>query len=444
MTNGSNSHQRALVFYDDIRARAFEPFALSRPFSEMRAGGLLVRERWEWALRANTLGFVGAAHLVSFSETGAAAFLTGTIPAGAVLVNSRAAVTLSDESLAWMRKEDKEHGTASRTWYVGGVLAAIELRSNLDSALLRDGSKTLDEIALIDLAENPDSDNSADAVTKSRVDVSGVWMDEVWDIVKHLTPMLNGDIPIIADKLQCHATTGATPHEAHGSRAHILGEHKVFLEKGAIVEPFVVFDTSAGPILLREGSTVQSFTRVVGPCYVGRNSMLMGERISGSSIGDTCRVHGELSATVFVGFANKGHDGFVGHSIVGRWVNMGAGTITSNLKNTYGSVALWTPVGIRDTGMQFLGTLFGDHAKTGIGMKLTTGCVLGMGANVFDRMPPKAVEPFAWGSGAPYDSYDAAKFIDTAARMMSRRNVELTEHGKQAIRDSHAARWHTR
>lgn len=444
MINGSESNQRALVFYDDIRARAFEPFALSRPFSEMRAGALLIRERWEWALRARTFGFVGATHLVSFSETGAASFFSGVIPAGTVLVNSRAAVALSDDSLAWMRKEDKENPEASRTWYIGGVLAAVQLRASLDSSLLRDGARTLDEIALLDLAQNSDSEDSAQSSTESRVDVSGVWIDEVWDIVKHLSPMLNADIPLIAEKLHCHAMSGPTQHTAHISPSQILGEHKVFSEKGANVEPFVVFDTSAGPILLREGSTVQSFTRVVGPCYVGRDSMLMGERISGSSIGDTCRVHGELSATVFVGFANKGHDGFVGHSIVGRWVNMGAGTITSNLKNTYGTVALWTPVGIRDTKMQFLGTLFGDHAKTGIGMKLTTGCVLGMGANVFDRMPPKAVEPFAWGSGAPYDSYDVSKFIDTAARMMSRRHVELSEHGKQAIRDSHAARWHTR
>ncbi|MEP6835414.1 MAG: glucose-1-phosphate thymidylyltransferase, partial [Gemmatimonas sp.] len=203
------------------------------------------------------------------------------------------------------------------------------------------------------------------------------------------------------------------------------------------------FDTTLGPILVRKGATVQAFTRVVGPCYIGANSTVMGDRISGSAIGDTCRVHGELSATVFVGHSNKGHDGFVGHSIVGRWVNMGAGTITSNLKNTYGTVALWTPNGIRDTGLQFLGTLFGDHAKTGIGMKLTTGCVLGTAANVFDKMPPKVVEPFAWGTGAPYDSYSIDKFVETAERMMSRRQVTLTDEGRAFLREVHAARWRT-
>ena len=96
-----------------------------------------------------------------------------------------------------------------------------------------------------------------------------------------------------------------------------------------------------------------------------------------------CKVRGELSNTIFLGYSNKGHDGFVGHSYLGRWVNLGAGTITSNLKNTYGTVSLWTPDGVRDTGLQFLGTLFGDHVKTGIGLRLTTGTVLGAGANVY-------------------------------------------------------------
>jgi len=104
---------------------------------------------------------------------------------------------------------------------------------------------------------------------------------------------------------------------------------------------------------------------VNGPCYIGQNVNVMGGDISGCSIGDVSKVRGELSSTVVAGYANKGHDGFVGHSYIGRWVNLGAGTVTSNLKNTYGTVALWTPTGVRDTGMQFLGTMFGDHVKTG-------------------------------------------------------------------------------
>jgi hypothetical protein len=130
---------------------------------------------------------------------------------------------------------------------------------------------------------------------------------------------------------------------------------------------------------------------------------------------------------VFIGHANKGHDGFVGHSLLGRWVNLGAGTITSNLKNTYGTVAMWSPSGVSDTGLQFAGTFFGDHAKTGIGLRLTTGCVVGTGANAMDAMPPKAVAPFSWGSGAPYSVFARDKFLSTAERMMARRQVVLDE-----------------
>jgi UDP-N-acetylglucosamine diphosphorylase/glucosamine-1-phosphate N-acetyltransferase len=167
----------------------------------------------------------------------------------------------------------------------------------------------------------------------------------------------------------------------------------------------------------------------------------MGGDITGCSIGDVCKVRGELSSTVFIGYSNKGHDGFAGHSYLGRWVNLGAGTITSNLKNTYGTVALWTTTGVRDSGLQFLGTMFGDHVKTGIGLRLSTGTVLGAGANVYDQMPPKVVPPFAWGGAAPYSVYRADKFVETASRMMARRHVELSERARRHLMAAHEGRW---
>ncbi len=201
-----------------------------------------------------------------------------------------------------------------------------------------------------------------------------------------------------------------------------------------------MFDVTAGPVVVRRGATVQAFTRVVGPCYIGEHSLVTADRISGCAIGDHCRVHGEISASILIGHANKSHDGFVGHSYFGRWVNLGAGTTTSNLKNTYGTVALWTPDGVRDTGLQFLGTLFGDHAKTGIGLQLTTGTVVGAGANVYDRMPPKYVPPFAWGGSAPYDTYDAARFATVAERVMARRQVQLSPAMREVLAAAHARR----
>jgi hypothetical protein len=123
-------------------------------------------------------------------------------------------------------------------------------------------------------------------------------------------------------------------------------------------------------------------------------------------------------------------------------VNLGAGTITSNLKNTYGTVQLWTPTGVRETGLQFLGTLFGDHAKTGIGLRLTTGCVLGAGANVYgSTMPPKAIAPFSWGEAGEFQPYRVDKFLEVAERMMSRRQVALEEPMRHQLRTAFAERW---
>jgi UDP-N-acetylglucosamine diphosphorylase/glucosamine-1-phosphate N-acetyltransferase len=265
--------------------------------------------------------------------------------------------------------------------------------------------------------------------------VGGVWLRDVWDAIRLLSSMLVADIPDVAKHL------GATTLAAAAHGPVITGAHAVFVEDGALLEPFTVFDTTLGPVLLRAGAHVLSFTRIMGPCYIGRDTTVVADRISGSAIGDTCRVHGELSASILIGHSNKGHDGFVGHSILGRWVNLGAGTTTSNLKNTYGSVALWTPDGVRDTGLQFLGTLFGDHVKTGIGLRLNTGTVLGAGTNVVDQMPPKVLAPFSWGSRTPYALYDAEKFVQTAARMMQRRNVLLSEGAKRYLHALHAARW---
>jgi UDP-N-acetylglucosamine diphosphorylase/glucosamine-1-phosphate N-acetyltransferase len=244
--------------------------------------------------------------------------------------------------------------------------------------------------------------------------------------------MLEVDIPLIARDIRAGALKGAI----------VVGTQPVFVERGAVVEPSACFDTTEGPILLRAGSHVHAFTRLVGPLYIGEHTLLTSDRIEASSIGDTCKVHGENSNSIFLGHSNKAHEGFIGHSVIGRWVNIGASTITSNLKNTYGDVHLWTPGGTRDTGLQFLGTMFGDHVKTGIGLCLTTGCVLGAGANVFgSTMPPKVVAPFSWGEAGAFKPYHIDKFLETAERMMARRDVVLEEGARAQLHLAFEKRW---
>lgn len=378
-----------LYLYDDERARAFEPFALTRPASELRVGAELVRRRWERALGARAAGFLGASHLDGFAELDAPPFAGGTLPAGAIVANSRFAPRLVGA------KAD------ATVWRSEGRVAAVRLGSALDAATFHDGTLSLDDLA---------------GGWGGEATIGGWWAEEVWHLLRDLQAQLSDDVPLLAASLDCDRAPNTT----------VLGTQGVFVERGAVIEPLVVLDAAAGPVLVRRGATVQAFTRLVGPCYVGENATVIGDRVSGCSIGELAKVRGEISASVVLGHANKGHDGFVGHSYLGRWVNLGAGTTTSNLKNTYGAVALATPSGVRDTGMQFLGTLFGDHAKTGIGLRLTTGSVVGAGANVYgSAMPGKAVPPFAWGDGAPYADFGLDKFLVVAERAMARRHVAL-------------------
>lgn len=395
-----------LVVIDDQRARRFEPFSLTRPIGSLRAGALRLAERWERVASITPASHAIAPHLVSFAEPGARATVTSrTLPAGTLVANARCAPAL-DARLA--------DGVVVRC---GDRIAAVRISEPVAADAIV-GEDALERLV----------PRGATADT-----IAGWWLDEVWDPIRYLPEMLAADIPVLAASQERERLPDGV--FVLGDRAHI------FVERGATIEPGACIDVTAGPVLVRRDATVQAFTRLTGPAYIAEHSTVAGDRVSGCSIGEWCKVRGEISASIMLAYSNKGHDGFVGHSYLGSWVNLGAGTTTSNLKNTYGSVSLWTPDGIRDTGLQFLGTLFGDHVKTGIGLTLTTGTVLGAAANVYDRMPPKAVEPFAWGAGAPYGTFELDRFLVVAERMMARRHVTLDDRGREALRAAHAVRW---
>lgn len=383
---------KRLYLYDDATARRFEPFALTRPISELRAGAELIRLRWERAAGERAYAFIAAPHLNGFQEFDSPRAVTSeaTIPAGSVIVNSRFVVSL-----------DARIDDTSAAFAADGAICAVKLRKSMDIDGLADGSVDLGSLLPPGASPAP---------------IRGRWLREVWDAVGQLQDQLNEDIPLLGAELSGSAVENAA----------VVGRHRVYLETGAQLDPFVVLDSSAGPILIRRGATVAPFTKIYGPTYIGENTQIVGDAIRACSIGDVCKVRGEISSTIMLGHSNKGHTGFVGNSYLGRWVNLGAGTITSNLKNTYGPIALWTPDGVRDTGLQFLGSLIGDHAKLGIGTLMTTGCVVGAGANVFGaNVTPKYIPPFAWGEAEPWDHTDFEKFCETAERMMERRHVRL-------------------
>jgi UDP-N-acetylglucosamine diphosphorylase / glucose-1-phosphate thymidylyltransferase / UDP-N-acetylgalactosamine diphosphorylase / glucosamine-1-phosphate N-acetyltransferase / galactosamine-1-phosphate N-acetyltransferase len=383
-----------LVLYDDATARQFEPFALTRPAGELRAGAELIRRRWERAAQMRATGFAGAPHLASFQELDAPPAAAGVLVAGTILANARCAIAL-DASL----------GSADR-WTCDGRVAAVRLAAPLDSAKLADGSLSLDSLA-----------------GGSSAEIGGWWLDEVWDLTGKLSAMLEADVAALA------AGTEDPP-----SHVSVVGGNRACVERRAHFEPYVVIDTTEGSVLVRRGARIAAFTRITGPCVIGEEVVVAGGKIKNCAIGEHSRVHGELSGTVFIGHANKVHDGFVGDSVLGRWVNIGAGSITSNLKNSYGEVSLWTPAGVRRTGLMFVGSYIGDHAKLGIGTRLTTGSVVGAGANVFGTaMPPKFVPPFAWGDAPPFADFALDKFLEVAERVMSRRGVMLGENARRTL-----------
>ncbi len=206
------------------------------------------------------------------------------------------------------------------------------------------------------------------------------------------------------------------------------GTPALSISPGAEVEEFVSFDPSTGPIVIEERARIESFSRLTGPCYIGPKTIVHSALIrGGTSIGADCRIGGEVDHSIVYGHSNKAHSGYLGHSIVGEWVNLGAGSETSDLKSTYGTVRVATPSGRVDTGLLKLGALIGDMAKVSVGTMLYGGKVLGVSAHA-SGLVDLDVPDFTSYDGYRRESFDLtlASVVQTAGRMMARRNLALT------------------
>jgi UDP-N-acetylglucosamine diphosphorylase/glucosamine-1-phosphate N-acetyltransferase len=207
------------------------------------------------------------------------------------------------------------------------------------------------------------------------------------------------------------------------------------------VDPLAVLDAREGPIHLGEGVIVHSHTVVVGPCVVEAGTQLLGGLVARSTIGPGCRLAGEVDTTIWQGWANKRHHGFVGHSVIGEWSNLGALTTTSDLKNNYGPVRVWVNGREVDSGNPKVGSLIGGHVKTGIGSLLPTGASIGTGSNLFGggRFAPKHVPAFTWWDGERSIEHQLEPFLATARIAMSRRSLSLSAEEEAGLRALHQA-----
>ncbi len=375
-----------VYLYDDpTDLPRFAPFTQSRPIGELRYGAWLLRERAERVLDTLVTGTIAEPHLAQFREADAP-------PVGSAGTSGTRVVLRSAFAFA--------PGAAAPD--LGKPARLVDAAGETVGAVLDRG------VAFTTPAAIPDK--------LPTVKLEGRVLAGAWELVKELPALLTADIEAARADLPDAVVPAGTTLIGHPS--HLV------IEEGASVEPLVVFDVRNGPIWIRKGAEIRSMSRLAGPLVVGEHTRIVGGQIRESSIGPTCVVHGEVSNAVFLGFANKSHDGFLGHSVVGRWVNLGAGTITSNLKNTYGPVRLNLGSERIETGLTFLGSLIGDHVKTAIGTMLPTGCVLGTGANVFGTArPANAVAPFAWGTDEPGRVLACRMFLQIAARVLPRRNV---------------------
>lgn len=225
----------------------------------------------------------------------------------------------------------------------------------------------------------------------------------------------------------------AKTHES----VRLIAPENVFIEEGAKLFDCTI-NASGGPVYIAADAEVMEGATIRGPFYLGEHSAVkMGAKIYGdTSIGPHCKVGGEVSNSVMIGFSNKGHDGFMGNSVIGEWCNWGADTNNSNLKNNYEQVKLWDHVTnrFRNTGLQFAGLIMADHAKCGINTMFNTGTVVGVGANIFGAGFPRNFLPsFSWGGAQGIETFRFNKFCETASKVMERRGLELDERERSIL-----------
>ena len=261
-------------------------------------------------------------------------------------------------------------------------------------------------------------------LSEQRVGATLLWWP--WDLIERNPEALRDDLA---------GMRGSVEGEVHPLAA-LLEPERVRVEAGARVDPYAVLDGRGGPILVGAGAAIRSHTVVSGPCAVGPRTELLGGAVGNSSFGPECRIAGEVDSCVWQGWANKRHHGFVGHSVVGEWVNLGALTTTSDLKNNYGPVRVWANGREVDSGLSKIGALVGAHVKTGIGSLLTTGTSIGTGSNLFGggRFTPRRLAPFSWWDGERASEHQLDKFLATARTAISRRGRTLSTGEETALR----------
>ena len=377
------------ILFDDHTWQNLLPLTFTKPVAEIRIGILTITEKWEHYLNGKltfqTQEYLNQKYKASYTNN-------------AVFINGKICPT--PELLAQINQLEFNTGIKK-----GNTLIAF--RSNIASPL-----------------------NIADALISS-VETSTMYtsVENVWDIFSKNGDAIKADFDLI--------TRGRTSQPLSTSNTVIGDAKQIFLEEGAIVEASIL-NTNTGPIYIDKDAEIMEGSVVRGPFSLGEHAALkLSTKIYGpTTVGPHSKVGGEVNNSVIFAYSNKGHDGFLGNSVIGEWCNLGADTNNSNLKNNYGNVKLYSysQKKMIDTGLQFCGLIMGDHSKCGINTMFNTGTVVGVGANIFGGgFPPTHISSFSWGGADGMEEYKFDKMIETASRVFARRNLTVNAVEKDIL-----------
>ena len=401
----------AVTLFEDARWPRLLPLVYLRSVGELLCGTQTLRERTERRVEADCPLWVRP-HLAELTREKTGRPVNEPLAAGSVLLSARGlwrGVPHPGRPAPWV-------GTC------GTAVACVAVDGPLAAALTPE--VLLNEVRL-----------DAALAGVPRIDLSGEveLIAYPWDLVAANDALLREDW---AERDPGRVVLG----DVHPG-SHLLGED-IHVGAGTVVKPCVVIDATAGPVWIGENCRVMPHAFLEGPCYVGDGSLIQPGAVvhEGCTVGTTCKIGGELEASVFHGYSNKQHDGFLGHAVVGSFVNVAADVVASDLKNTYGQIRV--PINGREveSGRMFVGPTIGDHSKVGINVAFPTGAVMGCCSSVVGPAAPKFTPSFAWidatGGGEPsWDRYDAARGLAIAKTVMARRKLTMSAAEEAAFLD---------
>jgi len=386
-----------IILFEDFSTHSnLLPLTYTRPVSDLRIGILKIWEKWEKHL-ARKCSFLTQPYLqekFSFRSDKDNLYINGAVCPNKSLVTKIQG--LQDEQ------------------------SIIHIPSNTVLAF-RSGKR------FVELRKIPEFIESTEQIP-FRSDTNII--KNTWDIFAQNEKELRLDFKILTENKRSKEITD--PH------TRVYGKENIFIEEGATIHA-AVLNASEGFIYVGKNAQIEEGAIIRGNVALGEGSTIkMGAKIRDNvSIGKHCKVGGEVSMSVIQDYSNKGHDGFLGHSVIGSWCNFGADTNISNLKNNYSPIKIWDyqMQQMKNSGLQFCGLIMADHCKTGINTMFNTGTVVGVAANVFGASyPPKFISSFTWGNDG-LDTFNFAAACQMAERMMARRNVKFTKEDKEIFKN---------